>query len=313
MLTAVPVSTAAACSPRSERPTTVGSHAPPWRRPLATSSESRLSTITSAGVCWRIMPTTESTVRIVQTRIGRSAGFHAASRRYRPMRPRPISDNTTTSPAIAGTIRPQNSEPAGAASAPERKVDFPCFAPPLVIARAPAHASPGRTATGRSSTSPIPSSSGSAVASTPVDHAARSASARSSPASASRCSTARSRAARSPSSSAGAAVPSSTDSSARRAAAMASGSRVRSPCALSSTGGTPHAPQTSVKARSLRRRRFAARNGSPAHDLSHVSGRLRRSAGRGGFSVVGEQMTKFGPRGPHGPPETAMRIDLSPL
>ena len=54
-------------------------------------------------------------------------------------------------------------------------------------------------------------------------------------------------------------------------------------------------------------------NGSPAHDLSHVSGRLRRSAGRGGFSVVGEQMTKFGPRGPHGPPETAMRIDLSPL
>ena len=66
-------------------------------------------------------------------------------------------------------------------------------------------------------------------------------------------------------------------------------------------------------ARSLRRRRFAARNGSPAHDLSHVSGRLRRSAGRGGFSVVGEQMTKFGPRGPHGPPETAMRIDLSPL
>ena len=59
--------------------------------------------------------------------------------------------------------------------------------------------------------------------------------------------------------------------------------------------------------------RFAARNGSPAHDLSHVSGRLRRSAGRGGFSVVGEQMTKFGPRGPHGPPETAMRIDLSPL
>ena len=47
--------------------------------------------------------------------------------------------------------------------------------------------------------------------------------------------------------------------------------------------------------------------------MSHVSGRLRRSAGRGGFSVVGEQMTKFGPRGPHGPPETAMRIDLSPL
>ena len=65
--------------------------------------------------------------------------------------------------------------------------------------------------------------------------------------------------------------------------------------------------------RSLRRRRFAARNGSPAHDLSHVSGRLRRSAGRGGFSVVGEQMTKFGPHGPHRPPEPAMRIDLSPL
>ena len=73
-----------------------------------------------------------------------------------------------------------------------------------------------------------------------------------------------------------------------------------------------HNPVFAVS-RSLRRRRFAARNGSPAHDLSHVSGRLRRSAGRGGFSVVGEQMTKFGPRGPHGPPETAMRIDLSPL
>ena len=72
-------------------------------------------------------------------------------------------------------------------------------------------------------------------------------------------------------------------------------------------------PSDVADPRSLRRRRFAARNGSPAHDLSHVSGRLRRSAGRGGFSVVGEQMTKFGPRGPHGPPETAMRIDLSPL
>ena len=60
----------------------------------------------------------------------------------------------------------------------------------------------------------------------------------------------------------------------------------------------PHA--RGCQPRSLRRRRFAARNGSPAHDLSHVSGRLRRSAGRGGFSVVGEQMTKFGPRGPHG-------------
>ena len=65
-------------------------------------------------------------------------------------------------------------------------------------------------------------------------------------------------------------------------------------------------------ARSLRRRTLAARNGSPAHALSSVSGRLRRSAGRGGFSVVGEQRAKFGPRGPHGPPETAVRVDLPP-
>ncbi len=64
--------------------------------------------------------------------------------------------------------------------------------------------------------------------------------------------------------------------------------------------------------RSLRRRTLAARNGSPAHALSSVSGRLRRSAGRGGFSVVGEQRAKFGPRGPHGPPETAVRVDLPP-
>ena len=64
--------------------------------------------------------------------------------------------------------------------------------------------------------------------------------------------------------------------------------------------------------RSLRRRTLAARNGSQAHALSSVSGRLRRSTGRGGFSVVGEQRAKFGPRGPHGPPETAVRVDLPP-
>ena len=69
---------------------------------------------------------------------------------------------------------------------------------------------------------------------------------------------------------------------------------------------------STTKARSLRRRTLAARNGSPAHALSSVSGRLRRSAGRGGFSVVGEQRAKFGPRGPHGPPETAVRVDLPP-
>ena len=67
------------------------------------------------------------------------------------------------------------------------------------------------------------------------------------------------------------------------------------------------------RARSLRRRRFAARNGSSAHDLSHVSGQRRRSAARGRFSVVGGQRAKFGPRGPQGPPETATRVDLSPL
>ncbi len=66
-------------------------------------------------------------------------------------------------------------------------------------------------------------------------------------------------------------------------------------------------------ARSLRRRTFAAGNGSPAHALSSVSGRLRRSAGRDGFSVIGEQRAKFGPRGPHGPPETAMRVAFPPL
>ncbi len=65
--------------------------------------------------------------------------------------------------------------------------------------------------------------------------------------------------------------------------------------------------------RSLRRRTFAAGNGSPAHALSSVSGRLRRSAGRDGFSVIGEQRAKFGPRGPHGPPETAMRVAFPPL
>ena len=65
--------------------------------------------------------------------------------------------------------------------------------------------------------------------------------------------------------------------------------------------------------RSLRRRTFAARNGLSAHDLSHVSGRLRRSAGRGRFSAVDEQRAKFGPCGPHGPPETVMRVDLPPL
>ena len=50
--------------------------------------------------------------------------------------------------------------------------------------------------------------------------------------------------------------------------------------------------------RSLRRRTFAARNESSSHALSSVSGRLRRSARRDGFSVVGEQRAKFGPRGP---------------
>ena len=71
--------------------------------------------------------------------------------------------------------------------------------------------------------------------------------------------------------------------------------------------------QGDTRARSLRRRRFAARNGSSAHDLSHVSGQRRRSAARGRFSVVGGQRAKFGPRGPQGPPETAVRVDLPPL
>ncbi len=52
------------------------------------------------------------------------------------------------------------------------------------------------------------------------------------------------------------------------------------------------------RARSLRRRTFAARNESSSHALSSVSGRLRRSARRDGCSVVGEQRAKFGPRGP---------------
>jgi hypothetical protein len=65
-------------------------------------------------------------------------------------------------------------------------------------------------------------------------------------------------------------------------------------------------------ARSLRRRTFAARNGSSAHALSSVSGPLRGSAARGGFWMVGEQKAEFGPRGPHGPPETAMRVDFPP-
>ena len=67
------------------------------------------------------------------------------------------------------------------------------------------------------------------------------------------------------------------------------------------------------KPRSLRRRRFAARNEGSVHGLSHVPGRLRRAAARGGFSAVGEQRTKLGLRGPHGPPEAAIRVDLSPL
>ena len=65
--------------------------------------------------------------------------------------------------------------------------------------------------------------------------------------------------------------------------------------------------------RSLRRRRFAARNGLPAQDLSRVSGQRRRSARRGRFSAVGEPRAEFGPRGPQGPPEAALRVHLSPL
>ena len=42
-------------------------------------------------------------------------------------------------------------------------------------------------------------------------------------------------------------------------------------------------------------------SGSPAHVLSPVSGRLRRTPGRSGLlSAVGEQKAKFGPRGAHG-------------
>ena len=67
------------------------------------------------------------------------------------------------------------------------------------------------------------------------------------------------------------------------------------------------------RARSLRRRRFAARNGLPAQDLSRVSGQRRRSARRGRFSAVGEPRAEFGPRGPQGPPEAALRVHLSPL
>ena len=52
---------------------------------------------------------------------------------------------------------------------------------------------------------------------------------------------------------------------------------------------------TAQTPRSLRRRTFAAQYGSPAHALSFVSGRLRRSAERGRFSAVGEQEGEFGP------------------
>ena len=90
-----------------------------------------------------------------------------------------------------------------------------------------------------------------------------------------------------------------------------SSSRRRSASTLGCRPATCRSPPCPL-ARSLRRRTLAARNGSPAHALSSVSGRLRRSAGRGGFSVVGEQRAKFGPRGPHGPPETAVRVDLPP-
>ena len=72
-------------------------------------------------------------------------------------------------------------------------------------------------------------------------------------------------------------------------------------------------PGDYFNARSLRRRRFAARNEASVHRLSHVPGRLRRSAARGGFSAIGEPRAEFGPRGPQGPPEAALRVDLSPL
>ena len=80
-------------------------------------------------------------------------------------------------------------------------------------------------------------------------------------------------------------------------------------CVAVSPGDRPeHGARLDFPPRSLRRRRFAARNGSSAHDLSHVSGQRRRSAARGRFSVVGGQRAKFGPRGPQGPPETATRV-----
>ena len=88
--------------------------------------------------------------------------------------------------------------------------------------------------------------------------------------------------------------------------------RTAGPITIDNPGPRTRARPRRHRPRSLRRRTLAARNGSPAHALSSVSGRLRRSAGRGGFSVVGEQRAKFGPRGPHGPPETAVRVDLPP-
>ena len=48
--------------------------------------------------------------------------------------------------------------------------------------------------------------------------------------------------------------------------------------------------------------RLRHRNGSPAHALSFVSGRLRRSAGRGRFSTVGEQEAEFVLKGRQRPP-----------
>ena len=83
-------------------------------------------------------------------------------------------------------------------------------------------------------------------------------------------------------------------------------------CGVTSNTRSRSSP-ASRSARSLRRRTFAARNGSPADDLSHVSGQRRRLAGRGRFSAVGEPKAKSGRRGPHDSPETAMRVDLSPL
>ena len=63
-------------------------------------------------------------------------------------------------------------------------------------------------------------------------------------------------------------------------------------------GGIPVRPaRRRNAARSLRRRRFAARNGTSAHDVSHLSGQCRRSARRGRFSAVSEPRAEFGPRG----------------